>query len=73
MTKILVLIPLTLFGLAGWFNYRYPVQILDFVFGKDPGQWRPIRFLRIFGIVVMCSAALSASMFVIFSVLGALG
>ncbi len=70
MTRILVLIPLSLFGMAGWFNYRYPVQVLDFVFGKDPGQCRPIRFFKVFGMVMICLAALSTAMCVIPSVWG---
>lgn len=58
MEKIVVLVPLILFGAAGWFLYRYPVEILDVIFGKDPGQWRPIGFFRIFGIAMMCLSGL---------------
>jgi hypothetical protein len=32
LAKTLVLVPLMLFGAAGWFLYRNPVQILDFLF-----------------------------------------
>jgi len=73
LAKTLVLVPLMLFGAAGWFLYRNPVQILDFLFGEYPGQWRPIKFFKVFGIVTMCLAALSAAMLLISTVLGAMG
>jgi hypothetical protein len=60
IAKILTLASFILFGSAGWSIYRYPTQILDFVFGKDPGQWRPIQFFRIFGMIMMCLAGVSA-------------
>ena len=65
MSTILALIRALLFGLAGWFIYRCPILILDFVFGKDPGQWRPIRFLKVFGIVMIALACLGAAMIVV--------
>jgi hypothetical protein len=63
--------PLTfvVFAVAGWFLCRYPVRILDFVFGKDEGQWRPIRFFKIFGIVMMALGSLSAVLTVVFTLL----
>jgi hypothetical protein len=60
MSTIYSLVLCIISGLAGWFLYRNPVRILDFVFGKDEGQWRPIRFFQIFGVVVMVLAVLSA-------------
>ena len=65
MSTILALIRALLFGLAGWFVYRYPMRISDFAAGKDPGQWRPIRFLKVFGIVMIALACLGAAMIVV--------
>ena len=60
MRTVLALIRGILSGLVGWFLFRYPTQIGDFIFGKDPGQWRPMRFFKFFGIALMCLAGISA-------------
>lgn len=67
MGSISAVIRFVLFALAGWFLYRYSVRILDFVFGKDEGQWRPIRFFKIFGIAMIALAVLSAVITVVFA------
>ena len=69
MSGVLVLIPCTVLGVVGWFIYHYPVQTCDFVVGKDPGHWRPVGFLRLFGILLMCLAGLSVTMAVAAQVL----
>lgn len=61
MSTVLVLIPCTVLGVVGWLIYYYPEQICDVVVGKDPGHWRPVGFLRLFGILLMCLAGLSVT------------
>ena len=74
MNTIYSLVPCAVLGLAGWFLYRNPAPILDFVFGKDEMQYRrfAIRFFRAFGVVVMSLASLSAVITVVFGLLKAL-
>jgi hypothetical protein len=69
MSTILSLVRSGLFGVAGWFLYRNPVRILDFVFGKDDGQQRPIRFFKAFGVIVMVLGGLSALISVVYALL----
>jgi hypothetical protein len=70
MSKPWGLIATIMGGLVGLYLYRYPAQIIDFVFGNDPEQWRPIRFFKIFGIVIMCLAGLSFVVVVLAAMLG---
>ena len=69
MSTIFSLVRCALFGAAGWFLYRNPVRILDFVFGKDEGQQRPTRFFKTFGIIMMGLAGISAVITVVYALL----
>jgi hypothetical protein len=59
MENIFGLVASCLSAVAGWFLYRNPAKVLDFVFGKDDQQQRPVQFFRVFGILMMVVAGLS--------------
>lgn len=52
---------LSLFGFAGWYLYRNPVKVLNFVFGQYDFQYGRlgIGFFRGFGIVMVGLAGLT--------------
>ena len=69
MSIIFALVRCALFGAAGWFLYSNPVRILNFVFGKDESQQRPVRFFKTFGIIMIVLAGISAVITVVYALL----
>jgi len=62
MENIFGLIASCLGVVAGWFIYRNPAKALDFVFGKDDQQHRPIQLFSVFGVATMIIGSLSIVM-----------